>query len=1495
MALANYPKLVFYPYAGMGGQMMSRWQLRGGVYYCTGGSINPAADPLPSGTVTAVSFPSSGDWGGYPYYQTYPDNSTLTTWQDTETYRHEFLARGTDNTTSRLYPALRHGVSGTLQSNTIFALERHGGAQTAWLRSLSMGTSYEGSNPSLYDFFAIGVYQHNNDCTYVFAPRQWTNGTWPVWGFARDLSILSYRKWNGTALETEVVIPTFTGDSYMSVLPAKATFIRPEEDGDYFYMVYFSAGYNNFADPPIAPHIGVLVMNAVTNAVVSNHLYPVQFATTWLDTISRVGNTLGNRLPPHDLAPYATLSNGTRLAQFMLNGVCVKVTWTAGTASAPTVLLKDTLNATSGRLGGLVADTLEINGDQVYHVLYRYRSLYYSNLALYGHELYACCDDATSNTVASSWAVLNDDKPIMTYFINSSNTTYKSWNSASGVTGKSFVWGSFGPAWQAATWIDWWTTRTCNIGVTCDLGLSVAVVPVPVGPPKVDIYLAPSNFVAITTTVTKSVYVDLYYDCADTDVVSYMPVTVDIGLTMSVSFSGVFRWYMPVTVDIGLTATVSVKMIRIVHEQSITNLHWSVGYSDAFIDCINVDRQALGLNLYQHMTPARLLGSEDVSQTHADNMAAVPLFASEDASFPAGYQTWVDRRSHSMNASGYGLITLKRLLADFNLNGDLHTTTRRTIVNDYTVPTPQELYDAWKVTASSYFEGTHAGHTELYGLLGVNIGPYTGYPNDTHALWFDFELYDYEGIMGGGGGGGVTQPTPDTNELGLMLTSPHYGITWLEEFLVLANEKRAYFGLPPYLLPTLTTYTNHLDSAQLHSEDMAATRIFQHDDAGFPVGRETAAQRHVIAGSRDGVGGENILLYFAGINAYTPANPSARSGVILNDYTFPTPKQAFDAWWYSPGHRANIIRDWGTRDMFAYMGMAYGLVPPSYGMPSDYQGWYLTNVFLDLAEVQMEVLLNVNSTFNGALIELLTGQWDVTAYTPVTAAHEATYSTRVAATHSLSYGCRVAVQHEAPLQYSVAMDNQADYSASLPLSLAHEVQYRLWNNVPVAQPHSVPYDGGDYVTVAMESPYSLMGQPQAAHVAPYSASYTVQKGHGMEWDIKSTNVARQESKAFWSLMEGTATLVASAASVTVNGRTVPVADAVVSQSEDNVAWEARIRLADINDYVGINDYDVMVLDLGGEEYTMIVTGKTIDRSGPAKVDVQMSAKSDCVLLDAPFAEQISYTNDLAPVSCRTAVETILGRAITTWNAPDWMLPMHRIAFEDVTPLEAARTLLGAMGAILQAEKNGNLTVRLLYPVAAHRFATASVDHTFTDAEDTLSVSEDHEVREEYNLFRISEGETAFADRLEYEADLIPDGGRDEKGDPTGTLSPTAGKVYVYPSPIRSTFRLINTQAPLTSNLVYIGQEWKEYEEMVEFVEGQAGLSHPIDSLTTIKWWSTPLGGLSYTPGSSVLNASSATNYGRALATVTYNSWVYTYHITGVGDTHALILMEDTGA
>jgi hypothetical protein len=167
----------------------------------------------------------------------------------------------------------------------------------------------------------------------------------------------------------------------------------------------------------------------------------------------------------------AKVSSGTSYTQFLIGDNIVHMSWTSGTATAPTITVK--AGPDSGGTEYFVPgwETLETKGDKVVHVLYRV--LIEDVNALFGgshsgdrHSYRLVTNDATGTgavwTAASSalWQWTFDNYGTTVNFSNS----WRQWNSATGNgTGKSMLvttlWNTNG-SWQAfgtgTAYLDYW-------------------------------------------------------------------------------------------------------------------------------------------------------------------------------------------------------------------------------------------------------------------------------------------------------------------------------------------------------------------------------------------------------------------------------------------------------------------------------------------------------------------------------------------------------------------------------------------------------------------------------------------------------------------------------------------------------------------------------------------------------------------------------------------------------------------------------------------------------------------------------------------------------------------------------------------------------------------------------------------------------------------------------------------------------------------------------
>jgi len=346
------------------------------------------------------------------------------------------------------------------------------------------------------------------------------------------------------------------------------------------------------------------------------------------------------------------------------------------------------------------------------------------------------------------------------------------------------------------------------------------------------------------------------------------------------------------------------------------------------------------------------------------------------------------------------------------------------------------------------------------------------------------------------------------------------GTSYHEEFLLIVNAKRAEYGLPPYLLPTEAMYVKWTDVAQLHADNMAATRTFAHESASLPSEWDTYLERFAVSGA-EGMA-ENIKLDFPEQYINYP---------VWDDNTILSPQEAFDAWWNSPGHRENLLRDWSSESIYSWFGISLGQVPASLGY--DDVGFYLCHVMGRYGPeatvmAQKDGYFHISYDSVGAMIESLNVSYDLDTYANVRAAHSGSYSLRVARGHSVDYGARVAVAHEAPIYYNFTATHQMDYSGTVRVRAALETPYRIFTRNLVQRAHASPY--AVRISTDNVAPYSVPPPVRRAHECNYSVPVPVTGSHTLMYGdppvVRAANAAlygeplsiKAKNEAPWSIL-----------------------------------------------------------------------------------------------------------------------------------------------------------------------------------------------------------------------------------------------------------------------------------------------------------------------------------------------------------------------------------------
>jgi hypothetical protein len=137
-----------------------------------------------------------------------------------------------------------------------------------------------------------------------------------------------------------------------------------------------------------------------------------------------------------------------------------------------------------------------------------------------------------------------------------------------------------------------------------------------------------------------------------------------------------------------------------------------------------------------------------------------------------------------------------------------------------------------------------------------------------------------------------------------------------------------------------------------------------------------------------------------------------------------------------------------------------------------------------------------------------------------------------------------------------------------------------------------------------------------------------------------------------------------------------------------------------------------------------------------------------------------------------------------------------------------------------------------------------------------------------NRIRITDSNAGYQDRLEYEPNLL-----------YGEDDPWSGMLYAYLSPWRDGLRIVTTRGSKiqignqTESTKQIKDQDDEHAaEILTFEGGQSSTQYPIMTLDSLEWWDENLGGLTFTPYATTVEASASGTYsGYSLARIEYTT------------------------
>lgn len=416
--------------------------------------------------------------------------------------------------------------------------------------------------------------------------------------------------------------------------------------------------------------------------------------------------------------------------------------------------------------------------------------------------------------------------------------------------------------------------------------------------------------------------------------------------------------------------------------------------------------------------------------------------------------------------------------------------------------------------------------------------------------------------------------------------------------------------------------------------------------------------------------------------------------------------------------------------------------------------------------------------------------------------------------------------------------HQVDWGAATAARLTHAAVY-------------ADRPGGE---AAHRADWGVRGFTVKAHAGGWALTVAGQRAHRAPWSLLARPQARAAHRAGWLMLEDLQLVsIENVPELHWQGRSLRIEAASLSLDEDSPVWMAEeIVIADLDAWGAIDLGDELILSIGEESWRLRVDGKGMKRPGVGELLLSLSAVSPLAWLDAPYAAQITLDNAGEAVSAQATVAALLAPVgALRWELDDWLIPPGALALSETTPVAAARTIVAAIGGLLESDPDGTPVARKRHPVSVPAYADSAPQQVILESD--------------LFAYTVSAAPEAGCNRLVVtNDDLSGDAARDRLEYLDEDQNPYDGEMRAWPTPWRPVV-LGHTGHPETV-IESLGERSHSNTELIEFIGGQAQVKYPVQDLVSLTWQHTDLGDVTV-QGSDL----TAATPGQSLAWVTYTT------------------------
>lgn len=444
----------------------------------------------------------------------------------------------------------------------------------------------------------------------------------------------------------------------------------------------------------------------------------------------------------------------------------------------------------------------------------------------------------------------------------------------------------------------------------------------------------------------------------------------------------------------------------------------------------------------------------------------------------------------------------------------------------------------------------------------------------------------------------------------------------------------------------------------------------------------------------------------------------------------------------------------------------------------------------------------------------------------------------------------LAARNEAAYKMPAVSRLVSPYSSVV--QIAHHVG---WGSLQtIATRHEDSYGDAAVLSSRLESPYHLL------------SSYQVR--NQLKYRLLDGNPRQVSHRLGYSLLNAELVFTIDNNPTIMFGTTeIQVDDVELSCDEGSSVWSARFRVLDANDFANLPILSMITMTVaipsGAENFVFFVDSKNVTRPF-GDLNCSVSALSPLALMDSPYSNTSEYINQ-HPVPAKDMVESLLGSVV--WNLPEWLIPVSGASFSGVSPLGAAKSIVEAVGGLVESLPDGTVVCRKKYLVDVDKYSVLDTSHEFFD-DDIHDVSGQYGFASLFNRLTLSNegGDASSQDKLEEV---------ENPNYPNDNTKKIIRAYLHYQRPVT----LAHTGNPATS-IVPLGERVRWEKEVIEFKDGHASVSNKIDSIdfANCHWQHVNLGSVSFAENNLVSSVA-----GNSLYAIKYSvrslDWAVELHLT----------------